>query len=270
MSEIIIDEIIDESGQVRRLGSLAPPKGFVSSFRTFESEHPVLDDSDIKRLIQDPNRTPSAALFDFKNWIKNQFDKGSCNGWAGASAYAKARYLRGFTDGKTFSGSFLYSLINGNRDQGSALEDGLREIQRTGVCEFDLNKWDRIFSNQISAEARANAAKHKGLDCFAVQTKQGFRSALAMKMPVIVAVQAGRNFQRLNSDGIASVDNGSGNHAIHSHDIKIVKGTEVYPSDNSWGFNYGQNGSANLHWDSFEQTFGHHTFYAIASTEEKE
>lgn len=270
LPEINIDEIVDDHGQVRRLGSLAPPAGFVSSYRTFEAEHPVLDDPDIKRLIIDPNRTPARILFEFKIWIQNQFDKGSCNGWAGATTYSKARFKRGLTDLLQFSGSFLYSLINGGRDQGSALEDGLREIQKTGCCPRDMNAWDKIFKNQISAEARAAAAKHKGLDAYAVQTKQGFRSALALGFPVIVAVHAGGRFQRLDASGIAGVDNGSGNHAIHCDDIKIINGHEVYDACNSWGLNYGDKGRAYLTWESFEQTFGHHTFYAIASTEEKE
>ena len=31
--DINIDEIVDDNGEVRRLGSLAPPEGFVSSFQ---------------------------------------------------------------------------------------------------------------------------------------------------------------------------------------------------------------------------------------------
>jgi hypothetical protein len=103
-----------------------------------------------------------------------------------------------------------------------------------------------------------------------VQTKQGFRTALAAGFPVIVAVHAGRNFQRVNAQGIASADSGGGNHAIHCDDIRIVGGQEVYDSCNSWDVTYGSEGRAFLTWDSFAQTFGRHTFYAVASTEEQE
>jgi hypothetical protein len=169
-----------------------------------------------------------------------------------------------------FSGAFLYSLINGGRDQGSALEDGLREIERTGCCPESLVDWKGIYPKLQPANARAEAAKHKGLCAYACQTKQGFRTALAAGFPVIIAVHAGSRFQRLNANGIAGVDNGGGNHAIHCDDICIINGTEVYDSVNSWGLQYGQQGRAYLTWDSFAQTFGNHTFYAIGSTEEKE
>lgn len=265
-----IEEIRDLNGDLRRLGSLMPPKGFVTSFKVWgDSEHPVLDDSQIRRLITDPDRVRRRLLFDLY-WILNQRDKGSCNGFAGAAALSKARYLRGWRDKTLLSGAFLYSLINGGRDQGSMLEDGLREVQKTGLPPQDLVPWDQIYPNQQPRNAREEAAKHKGLCAYAVETKQGFRSALALGFPVIVAVHAGRNFMRLNNSGIAGVDNGSGNHAVHCDDICLVNGTEVYDHANSWGPSYGTYGRSYLTWDHFAQTFGNHVFYAISSTEEKE
>lgn len=262
-----IDQIIDRSGHVRRLGSLAPPEGFVSSFRTFEAEMPLYDDDEIRTIITDPGRVPLRRVFP-SYWITDQKSHGSCNGFAGAAALSKARWLRGIRDKMILSGAFLYSLINGGRDNGSMLEDGLREVQKTGICPASLVGWDAIYPKQQPANARSEAAKHKGMKCYAVQTKQGFRSALAAGFPVIVAVQAGGNFQRLNAQGIAGVDSGGGNHAIHSYDIEIIGGKEYYLTDNSWGTSYGQSGRCLLAWESFAQTFGRHTFYAIASTEE--
>ena len=267
--EIDIEEIRDMFGETRRLGSLAPPKGFVSSFRTWEAEMPLYDDNDIKRMITDPNRTLGRNLFG-PEWIQNQFSHGSCNGFAGSGALSKARYRRGFHDKLLLSGAFLYSLINGGRDQGSALEDGLTAIQKYGVCPESLVNWKGIYPKLQPPNARAEAAKHKGLVAWACQTKQGFRSAAAAGFPVIVAVHAGSRYQRIDSRGIAGVDNGSGNHAVHIDDMRIINGTEVYDKAGSWGLSYGQQGRAYMHWDSFAQTFGNHTFYAIGSTEEKE
>lgn len=268
--EIDIDEIVDDNGEVRRLGSLAPPENFVSAFKLWESERPVWEDSDIRRVITDQNRTPARVLFDFKKWIQNQKSHGSCNGYAGAGAYGKARYKRGYTDGKKFSGAFLYSLINGNRDNGSALEDGLREIQKTGVCLESTVPWNMIYRRDQPAEAIIEAAKHRGLDCYAAQTMQGFRTGIAAGFIGIVAVHAGPNFQRLNQNGVAGVDNGGGNHAIHCDDLVFKNGTELFDCPNSWDVYYGENGRAYLHKDSFAQTFSRHTFYLIGSTEEKE
>lgn len=267
MSDIIT--IVDRFGNERRCGSLLPPTNFVSSFQTFESEHPVYTDAEIRQIILDPNRVPARKLFG-PSWILNQHSAGSCNGQAGAGSLAKARRRRGIKDNLLLSGAWLYSLINGNQDNGSALEAALKAIQIHGVAPLSLVPWDMIYQRQMPPNAKAEAAKHKGLVCYAVQTRQGFRSALAAGFPVIVALSAGNNFQHLDSNGICGVDRGPGNHAVHCDDIEIVNGKEVYDMANSWGLEYGDQGRAYCQWSSFEQTFGNHTFYAIGSTEEKD
>jgi hypothetical protein len=266
----MVELILDIHGNQRRCGSLLPPKGFVSSFKVFENEHPVYNDSEIRRIITDPNRVRARQVFD-SSWICNQHEFGSCNGWAGAGAFSKARYRRGILDKMKFSGSWLYSLINGNQDQGSALEAALKKIQTDGLAPFDLVPYNLIYQRQMPRKAKEEAAKRKAIVCFAVQSRQGFRSALAANFPVIVAVHAGRNFQTLNSSGVAGVDRGPGNHATYCDDILLNdRGQEVYDNVNSWGLDYGQEGRAYCQWASFEQTFENHTFYAIGSTEEKD
>lgn len=267
--DIDIDEIVDDNGEVRRLGSLAPPENFVSAFKLWEAEKPVWDDADIKRVITHPDRTPRRVLFDFKKWIQNQFSKGSCNGYGAAGALSKARFLRGIQDFLLLSGAYVYSLINGGRDNGSALEDGLRVIQSHGAPPESLVPWDKIYPKLQPPNAKAEALKHRGLDCYAAQTMQGFRTGIAAGYVGIIAVHAGSKFQRLNQNGIAGVDSGGGNHAIHCDDLVFKNGTELFDAVNSWGLNYGDNGRAYLHQDSFAQTFGRHTFYLIGSTEEK-
>lgn len=267
--EIEIDQIVDVNGLVRRLGSLLPPEGFVSSFQTFESEFPVWDDADIRKVITDPNRTPRRRYFgDY--WIMDQKSHGSCNGFAIAAALSKARKLRGIFDDLLLSGAFAYSTMNGGRDQGSALENGLRNVQSIGICPADLVTWDMIYPNQQPRNAKAEAAKHKGLKCYAAQTLQGFRTGIAAGFVGVIAIHAGSRFQRLDSRGIAGVDNGPGNHAIHCDDLAMVGGVEVFDAVNSWNLGYGTRGRAYLTKDSFSQTFGKHTFYLVASTEEKE
>jgi len=269
LPEINIDEIVDNDGQVRRLGSLAPPEGFVSSFKVWESERPIWDDAEIRRVITHPDRTPRRVLFSDR-WMQNQFSHGSCNGYAASGQLSRARFARGITDMLMLSGAFVYSLINGGRDQGSALEDGLKVIQSHGAPAESLVPWDKIYPKQQPANARAEALKHRGFDCYAAQTMQGFRTGLAAGFFGIIAVHAGGNFQRLNQAGIAGVDSGGGNHAIGCDDLVFRNGTELFDGANSWGLNYGDRGRAYLHKDSFAQTFRRHTFYLIASTEEKE
>lgn len=264
-----IDQIVDEGGEVRRLGSLTVPDGFVSSFKTFETEHPVWDDKDIRRAITDPNRRPRRTIFD-RRWILDQKSHGSCNGFAGAGALSRARYLRGLTDGLLLSGAYLYSLINGGKDNGSALEAGMQALPVHGLPPGKLVTWDMIYPHLQPPNAKAEALKHKGKQLWACQTKQGYRTAVAAGFPCIVAVHAGRNFQNLNQKGISGADNGKGNHAVLTDDMCLVGGTEVFDMANSWNLGFGEDGRSYLTWDSFEQTFGYHTFYAIGSTEEAE
>lgn len=261
-----IDQIIDEFGEVRRLGSLCPPAGFVSSFNTFEDEKPVWDDSDIRKVLQ--QGLPTCRDIFSGEWVHDQKSHGSCNGYAAAGALQAARWLRGIRDGLKLSGAYLYSKMNGGRDQGSALEDGLKNVKKWGIAPADLVPWDQIYPSEQPRNADAEAAKHKGLTCYAVQTRQGFRTAVAAGFPVIVAVHAGRNFQRLNAQGIAGVDSGRGNHATFVLGAKLIGGTECYDMQNSWNTRYGTGGRCFLTWDSFAQTFGTHTFYAIASTDD--
>jgi|SRR6187402_315612 len=260
--------IIDIHGESRNCGSLILPTGKVTALRSFEDEKPVWTDAEIRAAILDPDKPDSRKMFGTQ-WMQNQQSKGSCNGYATAAVLAKARFKRGIRDGLILlSGAFLYSLINGGHDNGSYLHDSMAAIQKYGICPESLVPWDCIYSYQLPPGAYTEAAKHKGIQAYPVQTKQGFRTALAAGYPVIVCVQAGSNFQRLNNQGICGVDYGYGNHAIHACGIDITNGTEVYDTRNSWGLSYGDDGCCYTTWDSFEAPFLSHTFWALASTEE--
>lgn len=261
------EPFLDLNGNERRCGSLQKPEGFVSALRTYESEKPVLDDSDIRKLLNSSTRIPRRALFG-KRWVSEQFRTSACNGHAGANGLGAARALRGIQDGKQFSGAFLYSLMNGGRDQGSMLEDGMIALGKFGCAPAELVPYNQIYPKMQPPNARQEALKYKGFKAYPCETKQGFRSGIALGYVGIVAVHAGRGYQTLNSSGISSVDSGPGNHAILVDDGKIIGGTEVYDGRNSWGLGFGTEGRSYLHWDSFEQTFKHHVFYLIPSTEE--
>jgi hypothetical protein len=265
-----LDTIIsDLSGQQRKLGLLLPPTGFVSSMPVWEDNVPDWSDAEIKDAITDRQRRLGRKLFG-RAWTRDQGSVGSCNGWALSGAYGRSRYLRGFTDGMQFSGSWAYSLMNGGADRGSALEDGLKVGMVNGLAELSLCPPNQIYPSQQTrrTECLASASQHKSFRCYAVKTQRGYRTALAKGFPVIVAVHAGGNFQRMVS-GVAGVDNGPGNHAILADDLVLLPdGREVSDVQNSWGLGYGENGRAYLTWASFAQTFNVHLFYAIASTQE--
>lgn len=262
-----IPEIIDRNGEVRRLGSLAPPPGFVSAFKTFEAEHPLWEDADIKLALLAPDRVVSRLKYGAA-WRQNQKSKGSCNGYAGAACLARARFQQSSDrEPLLLSGAFLYSLINRGQDRGSVLEDGMKAVQEYGCPPEALVPWDQIYPQQQPPNAKAEAAKHKGLECYAVQTKQGLRTALAAGFSVIAAVHVGSRFDTLKN-GVCGVDNGPGNHAVCIDGLILRNGSELYDMANSWGLSFGDEGRGYLTWDHFAQTFGQHVFYAIPTMQE--
>lgn len=261
--------IIDEQGNERRLGSLAPPPNFVSAFPELTSAVVPWAETDIRKALADVNRLLGRKLFGVQ-WLIDQHSKGSCNGHASGSMLAKARWLGGLTDGLILSGAFPYSLMNGHQDHGSALEDALRVIQENGDCRIELATWDEIYPELQDPQAKADAAKRKGFSCYSIgnqcseaEFRAKLNTALAAGYLVGVAVHVSSKFQRLNSQGIAGVDNGPGNHAVHLDDM-IWNGSEyLYDMANSWGPSYGEQGRAWLRWSHFAQTWKVHTFYAV-------
>lgn len=265
----MIDEIVDDSGNLRRLGSLIPESLNLCGAPTFAEKYPAWSDEQIREAITDPNRKPSRVIFGDK-WIHNQGSFGSCCGWATAGTYARARYFRGIKDGQQFSGSFVYAAIHNGTDSGAPLALGMKTAWERGFAPIELVKTSDIYKRLISNEATAEAEKHKALKrtTYHISTLRELRTALAMGLPCVVAVHAGRNFQRLNAQGIASVDSGRGNHAVLVDQLCIVGGKEVFDMSNSWGLQYGNRGRAYLTEDHFEQTIGVHDYFAIGDVEE--
>lgn len=265
-----IDQIIDDFGMVRRLGSLAPDAGLLQLSDDMLTAAEEWDDAKILRVLKAIGWKPSREMFG-DAWICDQLSFGSCNGWATAELIIRTMFLRGIRSALTkLSGSYLYAWMNGNRDQGSNLTEGLKVAELHGAPPAAMVPANRIYRSQMPAGADDEAAKHKGFKCYFVRTIQALKTALAKGHPCVVAVHAGSNFQRLNSQGIAGVDNGRGNHAVCVDGLDIVGGKIVFDMANSWGLRYGTSGRAYLTEDHFEQTMGTHGFWAMGSTQEAE
>lgn len=262
MSEL--EEIKSRDGVVRRLGSLIVPEGMVCSAPVYEDEFEVWDTADIMKVVKDSNRVPSRRMFPAKKWIRNQQSHGSCNGYAGAAAYSKLLKILGHTEDYIASGAWIYSLINGGRDQGSQLIDGMRVGQDVGYASDDTVGWDMIYPKQQPlGKAKAEASAHKGRNYYRCKTLQALKTALAQGWPGVVAVHAGSRFNKLSGE-IAGVDRGPGNHAVNVDDLCIVRGKLVYDMPNSWGLEgYGEEGRAYLTDDSLEETLQYHAFYVL-------
>lgn len=255
---------ITAGGKLRRLGCLVPDPGFVSSLPVFGDHVEPLDNPTLKRIAQSQTSV-GRTLFD-RSFIKNQGSHGSCNGFAAASALTRARIRRGLKR-VDLSGAYLYSLINGGRDQGSMLDDGMRALQSRGCATEATVKWNQIYPSKYDrTKANREAARHKAFECYQVRTGAELWTALALGWDVVVAVHAGRNFDRIDGNGVAGVDRGNGNHAVMADGLLFAGGEIVADGVNSWGTGWGDRGRMLLRWSHFQQTIGIHSFYAIRST----
>lgn len=262
-----LDEVIDNDGVVRRLGSLAPDPGRLKAFQEAVDAVEEWTDAEILKAITDPNRIAARLMFG-DEWICDQLSFGSCNGWATAALIVRGMYRRGIRGLTRLSGSYLYAWMNGGRDQGSALSDGLKVAEEKGAPPASVVPANLIYRKQMPAIADAEAAKHKGMRLRPCKTMRALRTALAKGWPCVVAVHAGGNFQRLDGTGTAGVDNGQGNHAVCVDDLVMVGGKERFDMANSWGLRYGAKGRAYLTEKHFAQTFNVHTFWALPTTHE--
>jgi len=248
----------------RKMGCIPPEPGFVSAIPVFGDTVEVLDRQTLEKIAKS-NVSIGRVRFD-TSYIINQGKYGSCNGCAGAMALTRARVRRGLKR-VMLSGTDLYAQINGNRDNGSMLNDGMRSITERGVATLEKVPLTKIYRRHYDARgADRQAKKYKAHECYRCSTKGEVWTALALGYDVVFVVQVGGRFSTLNAKGIPGFNRGRGNHAVAGDGLLWVDGEIVADGYNSWGVRYGEKGRMLLPWRFFEQTIGIHSFYAIRST----
>lgn len=251
-------DIIDFGGRLFHTGKLTPESRttFAPKFVSTRSQR------DIQKLIMDTKRQDIRKLFT-PEWIRNQEDRGACNGFAAAQAEERAEYKAGRSREK-LSGEYLYSLMNGGFDRGSMLDDGLKLLLENGVAPYRDRHRRKFLEKDFTAEDHRDAVDHMALEIYSADTELELAEGLALGFVGVVAVHASNSFMRLDADGIAGSSNGPGNHAVGVDDVKIQKGRLVFDMFNSWDVNYGDEGRAYLTFDDhFQQTIRNHVFYLI-------
>lgn len=242
-----------------------------SNLPAYSTTGPMLSRDDIIQAAKSGNYR-GRDRFD-RTFIKNQRNHGSCNGFAEAAALTRARIRRlGMKYRVDLSGAYAYSLINGGRDNGSMLDDGMSAAMMRGVCREEYCDWNQIYPTMYDkGKCDADAAKHKAFECYSVSTEVELFSGLVSGFDAVVAVHAGNNFMNMDSKGIAGGDNGAGNHAVMCDGCWYDQSTDTLMGDgvNSWGWNYGIEGRMGLTWARhFRQPIQYHSFYLMRSTED--
>lgn len=259
--DIIEDE---KTGQLFHTGLLIPLSAD-GSFPLYEDAGPMLTEQQIMDAAKS-GKHKGRDRFD-KSFVKNQRSHGSCNGFAIAAAMGKARIRRGLKR-VDLSGAYAYSLMNGGRDNGSTLDDGMVVCERGGIAEERFANWDQIYPSRYDKTAAdENAKQYKAFECYTVRSKLGLFSALACGFDVVIAVHADNGFNKLDSNGVAQGGNGPGNHSVSADGLSFESGMLAADMQNSWDLVYGINGRAWVTWEQhLSNTNRYHPFFATRST----
>lgn len=184
----------------------------------------------------------------------DQGQQGSCVAWA--TGYALKSYQEGVemkwslnTTSHLFSPAFIYNQVNGGQDGGSQIYDALDLIINQGAATWDLMPYtDQNFTNQPSAEAKAEAAKFKGIKRYTLSTLSDLKGALAQRKPVVLGIEVFDQFYQLKGpDSVYNSKAGSntgqhGRHAVTAVGYDNGKFGGAVKVINSWGTNWGDSG----------------------------
>jgi len=224
----------------------------------------VRDHKDIVEILANPHRTPAAKMFPAKQWTRSQGSVGSCAGYAGAWALARARVWAGMAP-VFLSGESLYAQTNGGRDRGSGLENNIKAMLRTGVAPEGLNTAGRFYTeSSLPDAAKKERHRFRALEYHQVSTPFELAAAAALQFVIGVAIHVGGAWRRLNGDVLVG-NSGVGNHAVLVDDVRVT-GTDQYDFRmvNSHGLGWGLDGVAWTRWGAhYASTVKHHLFYAI-------
>jgi hypothetical protein len=266
MSEITLPD-----GTVFKLGNLVPDKQPLSFTEYPEAD--ILSFEDCMELANDPNQTPASELFPF---VLNQGGRSSCNAYAVGAALMKKRILEGRKHIELGPES-LYALINGGRDAGSMLDDGMRAVVSDGIAPREMVPFEAFRKSEISMEAFRKGREFRAHECYQIKSNSFDKfwraccSAVARRDMLVCAVMVGQNYMKLDRHGCAGVDRGLGNHAVHAHGLLTAHNPKSFADlfldqVGSWGKRVHSNGAAGFRTAHLEGTFKIHATYAIRST----
>lgn len=256
----MIEEIEDQFHEIRRLGSLPHFPPVDTPLKAFASEFNVWTMDECRKAIA-AKKWRSADVFPGEG-TEDQGQFGSCNGWALANAAWRAAYAGGNTKLTRRSGPYVYSLINHGVDNGSALIDGFNEGQQYGIPSYascGQNKIYRAETRQYDSEA----ADFQVVAPLLIKSWDELWTAAAGPFFLVIAVQVGRNFERMNGD-VIGIDDGAGNHAVCQSDARVTDVGDIeLKIIMDWGLRHGVNGCGWLGKRHLATTINYHQFYAV-------
>ena len=194
-------------------------------------------------------RPPSVDLRTYDSLIEDQQQLGSCTGNALTNAYenmVRRQFPQQFVE---LSRLFVYynaRLISGDPvsvDSGASIRDGLRGLQRWGVCSESL--WPYTiskFNTQPSQECYDDALPRAIPTYTRIEDIDGVFDALSWGYPVVVGMLIFSSFITLDTNNAVASDSGE---PFDGHAVCIVgydDSQQRFIAKNSYGLNWGVRG----------------------------
>ena len=238
-----IKEIVDHLGVVRKLGWVPPSDSHKMARSSRQGMIEFLDSTNRGLIPRDEWQPISRRLLFGPSFVNDQKSSSGCSGWSGAQALMRLRHMAGMSFHK-LSGAFLYSQVNGNRDNGSVILDVDSTLTTQGTCLESEFNFPKIFDRDVPSSARETAKRFKLLQSLTLDTFDEAATAIQLGYIVCYPLQVGSNFNKFDN-GVAGYAKGYGNHAVHAFGLVNVNGVWCLETGNSWSASWGpwSNGS---------------------------
>lgn len=254
--EIIIEDgkemIVSPDGERHALGLMPDPNpprlsAFSDSAASLPSRSQLISyiESD------EYQRNVGGAAYYDSTWTKNQNGWGKCASSAGTYLVEKARH-RGGQARIELSDDYLYSLVNGGRDQGSTLGENLRAIMARGIASRHAVAEGKIYRGRYdNANADKDALRFRGHEGIGINSEHEAVACLVAGHAFAFAIHVGRNWKRFDSRGVLIGDRGMGNHSEHADHVRYNRQTGQFEfrGHSSHGKSQGEGGFYWCLWD---------------------
>jgi hypothetical protein len=215
---------------------------------------------------------PSVSLERFTPQAKHQGQQGSCVGWA--TSYAGRTIMEAANSGLqpdqvAFSPSFLYNQIALPGCEGAYMRDAMEHMYKVGGLPFSQFPYDERSCRSTPSPQQKQSAAPFRIKGYNRLTKggnnyspdlNGIRQHLAQGVPVIIGMQVGGTFmhQMRGKKVWVPTQRDYGLYGFSGHAMCVIGYDDQLEGGaflimNSWGRDWGQNGSAWVRYRDFEQ-----------------
>ncbi len=193
--------------------------------------------------------------------VYNQLNLGSCTANAIATAYSYDQNIQLLPE---FEPSRLFIYYNErkiehkvNYDSGASIRDGIKVINKIGVCEESLYPYDiDKFKRTPAFDAYENAKKHRSVDYRRIDINiNEAMKAVAINLPVVFGFSVYESFETIGSDGIMPMPK-EDERIIGGHAVVIIGYTKTHLIiRNSWGDDWGDKGDFYMPFSFFNSAY---------------